>query len=115
LPWHWIRPACARCGSWCWCTGYFIIPVFQPLHVKTLVFEIPAHRCDLCVDSDESSFGCLWTPKRQYNLYDSLVRHDWFGKRYYCATSRRWPGENTSERDKDPGLKSNYLEYQSVK
>ena len=38
----------------------FLIPVFQPpLHVKTLVFEIPAHRCDLCVDSDESSFGCL--------------------------------------------------------
>jgi hypothetical protein len=37
-----------------------LIPVFQPLHDdKTLVFKISAHRCDLCVDSDESSFGCL--------------------------------------------------------
>jgi hypothetical protein len=31
------------------------------LFVKALVFEIPAHRIYLHVDSDESSFGCLWT------------------------------------------------------
>jgi hypothetical protein len=37
----------------------FLIPVFQKLHVKILVYEIPAHRFYLCVDSDESSFGCL--------------------------------------------------------
>ncbi len=37
------------------------IPVFQQLFVKALVFEIPAHRIYLHVDSDESSFGCLWT------------------------------------------------------
>ena len=61
---------------------------------------VPAH--SLCVDSAESSFGCLWTPWRQYDLGDPLVRHDWFGKRYYCATSRRWPGGSTSESGKDP-------------
>ena len=46
--------------------------------------------------------GYQWTPWSQYNLGDPLVRHDWFGKRYYCATSRRWPGGSTSESDKDP-------------
>ena len=37
----------------------FFIPVFQPLHAKMVVYEIPAHIFYLCVDSDESSFGCL--------------------------------------------------------
>ena len=34
------------------------IPVFRPLQGMTVVFEIPAHRFYLYVDSDESSFGC---------------------------------------------------------
>ena len=38
------------------------IPVFRPLQGMTVVFEIPAHRFYLCVDLDESSFGCQWTP-----------------------------------------------------
>ena len=60
--------------------------------------------------------GCQWTPWRQHNLGDPLARHDWFGKRYYCATSRRWPGGSTSESGKDPVTRSRItmMEYRAL-
>ena len=36
----------------------------------------------------------------------NMLSHEWFGKYNYCATSCRWPGENTPESNKDPSLKT---------
>ena len=80
-----------------------IVPKFVGLQIPVQIFNLGV-RLQIClclVDVKWLEVGCQWTPWRQHNLGDPLARHDWFGKRYYCATSRRWPGGSTSESGKD--------------